>query len=517
MKNLFILLAAAMVSMTSCKKFLATEPADFISPENYFNTESDLNKSLTGVYDALAQDGTFSRNLVLELAHSSDEGFYKRDDNVITPFVYNYDGSHAIIQACWRQLYQGINRANLLLANVNKPSMNESRRAAIKGQALFLRAYMYFLLVSNWGDVPLLLDPTSSAENVNIPRTPSARIFEQITRDMEEAQTLVQRISDIGFSGRVSKTAVQGILARVYLKWAGQPLNDASKYQLAKNWADSVVQSGEHVLAADYKQIFINHTADKYDIKESMWEIEFYGNNANGVDREGSRFVNQISVKQLNNDYGYGYGILGVTGVLYNKYTDPNDVRRDWTIAPYSYQGNNTNIKVAKASTDIYTREVGKWRREYETVLPYAREWGPGNFPMLRYADVLLMFAEAENQINGPTATAHLYLNMVRARANASQYTGANTISDKTTFHEVIMDERSRELAFEGLRKGDLIRWGVFIPFMKNVRTDITSNAPSSVAYGVRAYNNVSQRHVLLPIPSLEIALNKSMVQNPGW
>ena len=515
-KNIFILLFLPAILFCSCDSFLSPKPSDFVSQDNYFNNEAELNTALAGVYDALSQDGTFSRNLVMELAHSSDEGFYKRNNSDITPYFYNHDASHAIINACWRQLYDGVNRANLLLANVDKPVMDERKRKAIKGEALFLRAFMYFQLVNNWGDVPLLLEPTLSSETVNIPRKPSVDILRQIETDMKAADSLVYEITDIGFGGRVSRSAVQGILARVYLKWAGYPLQDVSKFAEAKKWALKVVDSDIHSLNDDFKQVFINHSSDRYDIKESIWEIEFYGNSSSGTEREGSRFAIQFAVKNTNEEVGYAYGVLGATGRLFKKYTDVNDVRRDWTIAPFSFKDNETEIKVDKAETDIYTREVGKWRREYEPVRPLGKDWGQTNFPVLRYADVLLMLAEAENEINGPE-DALQYLNEVRKRAHAFEYTGVNTITDQTEFRDVIRDERARELAFEALRKFDLIRWGIFLREMTATGNDQKQNAPSSVAYSTKAYTNVRQKHVLLPIPSLELALNKSMTQNSGW
>src|SRR5690606_9705180 len=156
-KKVFLIVLTFCVVFTSCKKFLETEPTDFTSPEIFYNTEDELNQALAGVYNALAQDGTFARNLPVELAHSSDEGFYKRNTANSLPAQYNHDAANTIVQAAWRELYNGINRANLLLANIDKPEMDEARRDVIRGEALFLRAFCYFQLVSLWGDVPLLL------------------------------------------------------------------------------------------------------------------------------------------------------------------------------------------------------------------------------------------------------------------------------------------------------------------------------------------------------------------------
>src|SRR5690606_25063652 len=216
--------------------------------------------------------------------------------------------------------------------------------------------------------------------------------------------------------------------------------------------------SNEHELNADYTQIFKNHSSDQYDIKESMWEVEFWGNNLGNAYRAAGRIGNQFSIRTTHAEM-YGYANVGATKKLFQLYTDPNDVRRDWNVAPFKYENNNTLIPVPHGPNDVFVRDAAKWRRDYETVLPRNVDFSPTNFPLLRYADVLLMYAEAENELNGPSDDAHEKLDMVRRRANAYEYVGANKITDKDDFRDTIIDERSRELCFEGLRKFDLIRW----------------------------------------------------------
>ena len=511
-----------MISI-SCTNFLETEPTDFASPDDFYNTEEQLNFALSGVYSALVKDGTYARNLPVELALNTDEAFYKKNFTTYTnPAQYNYDAATPIIAACWRTLYEGINRANYLLANINNPEMDETKRNVIRGEAMFLRAYYYFVLANLWGDVPLILEPTLDGKNVNIPKTPQSEIYQFILREMTEAQSMVNKITTIGFSGRVSKTAIQGILARVCLKMAGEPLKDVSKYELAKAWADSVITSNEHQLNPDYKQIFINHSSDKYDIKESIWEVEFWGNNLGNAYRAAGRIGNQFSIRTTHAEM-YGYANVGATKKLFQLYNDPNDVRRDWNVAPFKYSGDNTIEQVNHGPNDLFIRDAAKWRRDYETALPRNVDFSPTNFPLLRYADVLLMYAEAENELNGFSDDAHNKLNEVRRRAGAYEYSVANNnkITDKDDFRDAIIDERSRELCFEGLRKSDLIRWGkeLFLGEMRQQKIDFESNAPTSpnMKEAYNAYGRVSEKHLLLPIPASELSLNKAMTQNKGW
>lgn len=659
-KTAFLAIAIVLISISSCKKFLDTKPEDFSVPEEYYSTEAQLNDALAGVYTSLTTVGTYGLYLSAFLAHGSDEGFYKSTTTPPNAMAYDHNSADPYVEAAWRDLYAGVNRANYLLANINKPVMDERKRNVIKGEALFLRAFCYFQLVTNWGDIPLFLAPVIDSRKVNNPRTPLKVVYEQILSDMKEAKDLVNGYAANGNPVHVSKTAIQGMLARVCLKMAGQPLNDVARYTDARAWADSVIQSGVHTLNPDYSRIFINESADLYDnaSKEVLWEIEFYGNNI-GAAKLGGRFVNYLAVTNNNKDAGVGYGRLGVTGYLYRLYS-PADLRRDWAIAPYSFPGNNSTEEALKAAADIYTRGVGKWRRKYEVVLPRNTDYGPTNFPVIRYADVLLMYAEAENAINGTTPAAYDAINKVRRRgygfpenqpaasvsvvngvtlssagntgylktvltipvtlsggggsgaaASAtvsattgkvtsvnitnpgSKYTSAPTVTigtawaantfyavgiqvfngnnlytvttagsstatppvqtsgasspgltgavftyaglratatatiaaysvdlaglNKTTFQEAIVDERARELSFEALRKFDLIRWGIFIPRMKEIEADMNLNAPTAVKYGVRGYVNVSEKHNLLPIPSLEMSLNNAIEQSPLW
>lgn len=523
MKKSFILLAglALLLMAPGCKKFLSTLPTDFTSVENFYGTEEELEQALAAVYSTLNRETTFGRNLTCELAHGSDELFYKRDNTTLTPAKYDHDPADAAIQLTWAELYSGINRANLLLANLHRPDMDETARNRIRGEVLFLRAFFYFQLVHHWGDIPVYLTPTLSGEQVDFPRTGQREVYELILKDMKEAEGLVPPISAYTFSGRITKTAVQGILTRVCLKMAGQPLNDAGKWAEAKYWASKVIASGEHRLNPDYAQIFRNHTQDIYDTKENIWEIEFAGNITINPLLRGGHFAKYFSIRNSSNEL-YGYGFYGPPGIHYKRYDDPKDVRRNRNIATFRYNpvstGNpgDTIAWNPTPATQLYNRDAGKWRVYEELLSPKNRNVGPTNFPVLRYADALLMFAEADNEINGPTDSVYWALNEVRMRAKAYLYHRQNAPT-KEVLRDVLREERARELCYEGLRKFDLIRWGIFVETIRKTAADFAANAQSGLQYAVRYYNNVNERHLYLPIPSRELTLNKSMTQNPGW
>ncbi|WP_121201835.1 RagB/SusD family nutrient uptake outer membrane protein [Mucilaginibacter gracilis] len=414
---LYIVVIVLGISAVSCKKFLNTVPTDSLVQTEYYNTEAKLNEALAGVYQPLSSSGIYGDNMFDELGASTDEGFYARSAQTTGIMVYNFDYGNSDVNNFWTQLYVGIERANILIQNINIAKMDETKRQVILGEALFLRGYYYFLLVSNFGDVPLRTVPTPSVYDVNVIRSPAKQVYAQILADMTAAEGKVSSITAIGYGGHVSTTAVEGILARVCLTMAGMPLNDESKYADALLWAKKVQASGIHSLNPSYKQMFVNLHQDVYDIKESMWEVENKGTDADGLgntNRLGN--TNGIAYSANNNYPGYSYAFINTTAKLFNLYP-AGDIRRDWAIAPYSYNAATTPVSYSFfASSSIYNRNVGKFRREYELTLVRSKNTTPINFPILRYADVLLMLAEAENHINGPTSIAYDAINQVRRR-----------------------------------------------------------------------------------------------------
>ena len=526
----FVLSLIMVGSLTSCDKTLNTQPLSFAAPEANYASASQLLTALAGVYDPLgmAREQLYANKLFNQLGACTDEGFYARNTQVTGAPVYNFDYTDADIDQTWRTLYIGIERANNLIYYINTPkSIDPTLKNAILGEAEFLRGYYYFLLVSKFGDVPMRLDPTTvtGAASISVPRTPTKDVYAQILKDMTDAATKCYPATQFGYSSRVSQTTVQGILARVCLTMAGYPLLDKTKYNDALQWATKVQQSGIHSLNPSYSQIFINEAQDIYDIKEAMWEADFIGNDLT-VSQEQGRLGNTNGIQFTAANYpdtGYSYAFINVTKTLYNLY-GPGDLRRDWAIAPYGYSGTNRVNK----GTLIYDRNCGKWRRSYELLTPKSKNNTGENFPILRYADVLLMLAEADNQVNnGPSVNAYNAINQVRRRGYGFPVNTPNATSDLATglsmaqFQQAIQDERARELCFETQRRPDLIRWGIWTQTMSALATqmnvDLGTNA--SFKYASLGATNAasSSKYLLYPIPASEISVNKGATQNPGY
>ncbi len=608
MKNYikYIVYFTLLVSLTGCEKFLTQLPKDFIAPEASYDTEEALEKALAGVYDMLGHNSLYGGYFLYYCGFDADDGHYSRNSPAVGAHVYNFSSTDVTVFYVWEALYKGISRANMLLANVDVNSeIEQTFRDRIRGEALALRAFYYFHLVTLYGDVPLLTEPVTSPKNVQVKRTESKKVYEQIMADLIAAEPLVRNISEIGHGGAISKSAVRGIAARVCLHWAGYPLLDESKYLDAKEWALKVIddQEYEHGLSENYADVFIRYSKDEYDPRESIWEVEFYGTDGSMYEETtmNGRYTGPTSNAEK---IGKCLGMVYATGTLFDKYpvNDAEDMRKYWNIACHSYNLDGTKkLSTSKTYPSLFYRFSGKVRREY---WPHPESGTTSiNVPLLRYSDILLMYAEAENALNGPTQEAVAAVNQVRRRAlcsgiksisivePGSGYTSAPTITFKGAavkeatatarisegglksiqfdadaeygltsgvgyesapeivitggggsgamalcelypedyadvpdeylensqkFLEFIQDERSRELCFECLRRGDLIRWGIFNSTMDEVYNLVLQNAPTY--YYLNTFQNATnEKHLLWPIPAQEIAANPLLTQNKNW
>jgi len=425
-----------LISLGSCKKLLDTKPTDFLNPANYYQTETQLQYARFSVYNMLGTAPLYGSYALYLMGWEGDIAFMNRPTPISGPWNYFYTSADSYVAAYWNNLFQAINRANVVLANVDKnKEISQSIRDVIRGEMIFLRGYYYFMLVQYFGGVPLKITPTSSVIDVDIPRASVKEVYDQIVKDMETAEPLVPDISTLGYSGVVSKSAVRGILARVNLTMAGEPLKDKTRYAEASKWAKMVMDdvNAGHALNPSYPQIFINMAADKYDIKESIWEVEFFGNRSD-------QYVETGQNGYINGTYsnspvtGVCGNFMSTTSKFYDIF-EPGDNRKWWCIQSWLYTGtaavptpNGSKIMVALPANQgakNLAMKPAKWRREYETVLPKTTAT-PENVPLLRYSDILLMYAEAENEINGPTPAAIDVVNQVRRRAWS---TGVKTIT----------------------------------------------------------------------------------------
>lgn len=567
MKTLKIAIISLLACFTlgSCD-FLEKEPTK-LTPENYFNTEEEAASFLTGIYAIISQQAFYAADYMYLVA-GDDMSHYggSRGPTSTGLICNNATTSDAAVTAFWYVLYAGINRANMFLENIDHvPNMSNTVRAQYIAEARFLRAFYYFSLVQCWGDVPFKTSSTQSVVGLDIPRTDKQVIYDFIVTEMADAaDTGLKSAADLAYKpGRISQSAAWGILARVYLFRAGEynrekraatQAETKDYYEQASFYAQKVLTAG-HKLAPNYWDFFIDLCANRYNstANESIWEAEFAGNNASDTQAEG-RIGNFIGIPAADfstfsnivgkADPGYSYGFIYSTPKLYSLYMNNHDIKRfNWSIAPFSYVSNTSGVthrvfeKGKKEEvmaqygpqsyqydgdtentnvTTNYSRPCGKYRREYEADKK-DKNYTSINFPILRYADVLLMIAEAENEANSaPTTLAYKCINEVRERAGISQY--PETLS-KTEFRQAVKDERAMELCFEYTRRFDLIRWGEYVSNMQALvsQAQAGTNWPQGQT-NVYAYFNITDTYNYFPIPDAEMSVNKAITQNnPNW
>ena len=531
-------LLVALMSATAGCSMLDIEPTNVILLEDFYKTEKDIDCALNGVYATLASTNLYGGNMLARMGLSADIGYecYSTDEGSVG--YYDVVTTDPKINGYWKDFYNGINRANMLLENLDGAEMeNELKRERVRSEARFLRAYFHFMLTTRFGNIPVVLESPKSCAltDLQLPQTKQREVYLKIIEEMSECVSGLQTALEVESAGHISQTAAYGILARVCLYMAGKPIEEPGMYARAKAYAKKVIDSGLHALNPSYEQVFINLIQDKYDIQESMWEVEFWGNNegtytstAGMVGRNNG--INVSSSNQKRDELGQSIGALRATSYYITLFdsSDPNpsdalkDSRYEWTIAPFSYNSDGTQDS---QTSNYWIRYCGKFRRSYELGTKGVN-YTPINWPLLRYSDVLLMYAEAVAADDNSTATdiavAGELLNQVRRRAYGQAINTPNEnidaeVGDRYALYQAACNERPLELGFELQRKDDLIRWGLFTTNMKSIYPTIP---PYTSGYYVAArlyYSNVSARDVLWPIPYTEVSLNKLLEQNNGW
>lgn len=545
MKKIYYLICIAL-GLSSCNEFLNTDVYGFLDEKGIYQNEKSCFAGLTGIYDVLGSKGIYGQNFYDQLDAGNDLIAYNRYNNIDNPDIRlnNYNSTAQELFDTWTALYDGINRANDYIARITDKDASacggDEKKAQFIGEAKALRALFYMNLVSFWGDVPLRLEATKDLSTQKLKRTPQAEVYNQIVLDLKEAIEGCATASKLNSPGRISKTTAQALLARAYVWMSGYPVN-ANKWEDALQTAMAVKTSNEHKLyeAADssYQRLFTNMCSNKYDLKsrESMFEVEFYGNGLDVTNEAGTLGANIgiIQTDMESKNYAYAYSFLDGTRILFNKY-EKNDERRYWNFATYKLD----NDKVTHLNKKTYltpdkfeaitdeanaTNQIAnaaKWRREYDSSM--AKTQTSINYPVMRYSDVLLMIAEAANEIGGAenTKIAIDALNEVRKRANASII---SLSTNQTSLRNIIRDERARELCYEGNRRMDLRRWGrdVFFNSIRALKSTEIANG-KQVGYAItnvraRAAVNLSDKHIYFPIPERERNVNDICGQNEGW
>lgn len=470
----------------SCDDYLEILPEGKENSENYFNSKSDYEDALVGVYDLLST--TYLNNILGEIA-SDNSNCGGGDQTDVLDWQQIDDMTHTADNGALRNVFQwmyaGISRANYIVEFQDK--IDFDGKDELLAQNLFLRSYYYFELVKFFGDVPMYVDGRISiAESQSIDRTPKAQIYAQLEQDLTNAiENLPWQQNQ---NGRATKGAALALLGKIYLY--------QDKFPEAAATLDQVISSGQYQLVADYSTVFLNSNENN---GESVFEVQYFGGEGASFGCfqcvEGNIAVGFMGPRFTGGDfspYTDGFSFNLPTAELFNSYSS-DDIRRDVSILDMeAFVAERPNVTFNVGNAHDYTGYFNKKYIPYaEANLPDAHLTHSNNYRAIRYSDVLLMAAEAYNRGSIDDSKARNYTNLVRERAGLDDVTssGSNLTQD-------IYKERRLELAGEGHRFFDQVRLG-----------------QTNTIQGFSAGKNE-----LFPIPRIEIELaGNRWPQNPGY
>ncbi len=496
---LLILVGAA----TSCKDYLKADSNSIFTEEMSFRNLDFAQKAVFGIYANLTQSRLYETNMGLFYKCDNDiEMFLSANDGARRSLAH-YAGNEGISELAtpWELLYQTIERANICIENLPISEIWSGEYAAqarrLYGEAITLRALCYYELISLWGDVPFITTPVKSGDNFYIPKTDRDEIYEHLIQDLKDVQDDIPWLKTAGTAERVNRGFVKGLRARLAMTYAGFSLRNGTHetrrgrnwlqyYQIANQECREIMESGQHRLNPGYENIFRGIHAYAQDLVygEVLFEIAF-GRLING--RVAQAIGMAFSTNPEEPKYGRAVSEVQMSPYYYYSF-DTKDLRRNVNAELYNYA--SSAFLGQQRLISLTGFRPCKWRRSWITPsmggdLKAVILTGV-NWPLMRYSDIVLMFAESENEINGPTAAAKEALASVRQRAFApddwnEKVTGyINSVSSgKESFFNAIVDERSWEFGGEMMRKSDLVRWNLLydkIQKMKEETAKIITN-----------------------------------------
>ncbi|MDP4261719.1 MAG: RagB/SusD family nutrient uptake outer membrane protein [Bacteroidota bacterium] len=505
--NSLLIIFILLVSV-GCKKFLNQKPITEVGPDLVFLDVPSTYKAISGVYSRLVGDQGYGIRLSLYFPVDNDEmqgptGASDNDRRDIARF--SATAGNAQISNPFNQIFQGIEFANICIANIprmdkytNGSDQEKKQLQRMYGEALTLRSQFYLEAIRNWGDLPVHFQPASELALTNpLPtRVDRDTLYAHMLDDLKTAEALVPWRNDVTSIGdpldeRITKGAVKALRARIALYRGGYSLRQdgtmkrgsdyQTYYQIARDECNDIITSGQHNLNPSFKALWKSQVC-AHAITDPDGELIFQASGAGLTGAEDTKlgYYNGPTVNGLGNK---SINVLPTYFYLF----DSTDQRRDVTCAVYNVAANGST-KVGQAITAICD---GKYRRDWvtsPTISPTSQVQYLGlKWQIIRYSDVLLMFAEAENELNGPTSAAYNAINMVRRRGYGKPIGTPDATVDlptglsKATFFAAVVRERALELGGEGTRKYDLIRWNLLGSALNDTKANLLKMSTSTV------------------------------------
>lgn len=472
-----------MLTLAACDDYLDVDAPSKSTNEDIYSSETETAMALNEVYAKVLSDNTFGNMIYNNVLLNSDVEFAANANEmaqISAPKRFDCTSESGDAEKLWNALYSGVETANNFIYNLENSEMystDNQNLTQMMGEAKVMRAMFYYELLCYWGDIPFTMLPTYATQEFILPVTGRDEVYSALIEDLKAIAPLMKTTAEISEGiERPSKEACWAMISRLALQAGGyslrpaegttygkmaRPANYQEFYKTARTYADSVIQSGTHSLSKEYKQVFIdecNYIVNNTD--DAIFELPF-GQGSTG--QWGYRQGPQAKSYEGKTPHVWGETNGGVQLTPFYRFTfDEKDLRRDYITCFWYYE-----TEGQPAVHHNYTSYNGKWSKLWNTIgLGDITTGATGiNFAYLRYSDVLLMFAEAENELNGPTDAAQEALKTVRKRAfKGEDYADkveayvATAAASKADFLDAVLDERAWEFAGENSRWKDLVR-----------------------------------------------------------
>ncbi|CDB82660.1 MULTISPECIES: RagB/SusD family nutrient uptake outer membrane protein [Bacteroides] len=543
------LFSISILSLTSCSDILTEKPVNVYEKDDFFIREENAEMAVIGVYAGVTGD----YNL-----WASDDIYYpnrtENDNGQSALCHYISTPANQSINSAWKNRYTALNRANYTIDGIQqmKGYRDNKKLQSLAAEVMFLRALVSFDLVRMWGDVPYTTEYSKNYEDTYKPRTDRQIIYDQIISDLDYAKKHLVWADNSSSPERATQGSARALLMRVQLHRAGYSLQMNGKLERPdedkrKNYLNTVIEEWEafqeeggnfHGFYEDtensYEALFKSFSAEKLNSKESLFEIAYqYPNRKGNFGTMIGVPVGQpvIASNEQNSVMGRAANQFQCLPE-WNDFFEEADQRRQVMVAMHTWDWNTEqHTHVRREVTN--TAYVGKWRREWMPLGYDDPNSSNANFCYIRYGEIVLTAAEAYNEL-GNTAKAWELINMIRKRAKATELSLSNykslmkapkvwdlnfiDDSDETgKIRTVLFWERAFELAYEGVRKYDLIRWGIFKETLQLFGQKTVANQKG--IYYPAGNNFQTGKHELFPIPEDEMLINYKLnnKNNPGY
>ena len=516
-KKLLLLTVLMTLGFACSDDFFDKKPVDQGSVDNFFQTEEDLLAATNAIYDVF-QGSIWGGAFYIMPMH-----FDVVTDNAVGCCNWEYEyttiakGQHnattgGVIENKWIFGYEGIFRANSVLENIDNVDISDADRTALTAEVRFLRALFMAEMVTLFGDIPLVTKVLSREEALAVSRTPKSEVLTQIYLDLDFAE---QNLGVTPFADQTGRpTMMSAIAVKTRLKLYNNDFSGAAAE--AKKLIDMSASNPDLIgLVDDYEAVF---SSESENLKEVLFDIQF----VEGTAGEGNALQVMIAPGPEGNP-GAGWGSITPLDGLVNSYYMTDGLPTN--LSPLYDPANPYVNRDPRMLVNLFVPDISAWKGgTYDETLggfsPYfaVRKWvdldaeigqdgcncNETNFVIYRYGDVVMMYAEAENEVSGPTANVYSAINSIRNRAGMPNVTPGLT---QDAMRDEIRHERQVEFAWEGTRYFDLIRWGT-----------ASTVIPQATLFGQSFDTRIFEPHMnLFPIPQSEIDQNPNLIQNPGY